>query len=111
MAVSKMDKMQLQPEDTALSPAEIESYHQQVPGWEIITADGEQQLKRVFKFKDFTEALAFTDRVGATANQQNHHPALLTEWGKVTVFWWTHKVHGLHVNDFIMAAKTDRLSE
>ena len=107
--LSEMNSMQLHNGDTALPPREIESYHLQLPDWQVITADNEQQLKRVFKFKNFTEALAFTDRVGAIAEQQDHHPALLTEWGKVTVFWWSHKVHGLHLNDFIMAAKTDRL--
>ena len=109
--LSKMDSVQLHSEATVLSPEQIEAYHQQIPDWDIITADGEQQLKRTFKFKNFAEALSFTDRVGAIAEQQDHHPALLTEWGKVTVFWWTHKVHGLHLNDFIMAAKTDRLNQ
>lgn len=107
--LSDMNSVQLQNGDTVLPPGEIDRYHQQIPDWEIITVDGEQQLKRIFKFKNFSEALAFTDKVGAIADQQDHHPALLTEWGKVTVFWWTHKVHGLHLNDFIMAAKTDRL--
>jgi 4a-hydroxytetrahydrobiopterin dehydratase len=55
------------------------------------------------------EALDFTNRVGELAEQQGHHPAIITEWGKVTVTWWTHKIKGLHRNDFIMAAKTDRL--
>jgi 4a-hydroxytetrahydrobiopterin dehydratase len=54
-------------------------------------------------------ALAFTDRIGALAEAEGHHPALLTEWGKVRVEWWTHKIGGLHRNDFIMAAKTDNL--
>ena len=61
------------------------------------------------KFKNFVQALAFTHRVGELAEEQDHHPALLTEWGKVTVTWWTHAVKGLHRNDFIMAAKTDEL--
>ena len=52
---------------------------------------------------------AFTNRVGALAEAEDHHPALLTEWGRVTVTWWTHKIRGLHRNDFIMASKTNRL--
>src|SRR5262245_11870099 len=79
----------------------------QIPEWRIIERSGEPQLQRMFKFKNFGEALAFTDRVGALAEAQDHHPALLTEYGKVTVRWWTHKIKGLHRNDFIMAAKTD----
>jgi len=80
-----------------------------VPDWQIVERDGIKRLERVFKFKEFAEALAFTNRVGAPAEEENHHPALLTEWGKVTVTWWTHKIRGLHRNDFIMAAKTGRL--
>lgn len=71
--------------------------------------EGVKRLERVFKFKDFTEALKFTDRVGKIAEEEGHHPSILTEWGKVTVTWWTHKLKGLHRNDFIMAAKTDHL--
>jgi hypothetical protein len=56
------------------------------------------------------DALAFTNRVGALAEEEGHHPALLTEWGRVTVTWWTHLIRGLHRNDFIMAAKTDALA-
>jgi 4a-hydroxytetrahydrobiopterin dehydratase len=88
---------------------QISELSQQIPEWKLIEVAGERQLQRAFKFDDFAQALEFTDRVGALAEEQNHHPALLTEWGKVTVSWWTHKIHGLHVNDFIMAAKTDLL--
>ena len=68
-----------------------------------------RNLERVFKWKNFVQALAFTNRVGELAEEEGHHPALLTEWGKVTVTWWTHKIKGLHRNDFIMAARTDQL--
>ena len=66
-------------------------------------------MRRVFTFDDFAQALRFTDEVGAVAEEEGHHPALLTEWGRTTVSWWTHKIKGLHRNDFIMAAKTDEL--
>ena len=72
--------------------------------------EGIQQLERVFAFRDFAEALSFTNRVGALAEAEGHHPAILTEWGRVTVTLWTHKIHGLHRNDFIMAAKIDSLA-
>ena len=61
--------------------------------------------------EDFAEALEFTNDVGAIAEEEGHHPAILTEWGRVTVTWWTHKIRGLHRNDFIMAAKTDQIYE
>lgn len=81
----------------------------EIPGWQIVEREGIPRLERVFKFKDFAEALEFTNRVGAVAEEEEHHPAILTEWGKVTVSWWTHAIRGLHRNDFIMAAKADEL--
>ncbi|QHI69632.1 4a-hydroxytetrahydrobiopterin dehydratase [Tichowtungia aerotolerans] len=80
-----------------------------IPDWNIVEQEGMKRLERVFKFPDFAGALDFTNRVGKLAEENNHHPAILTEWGKVTVQWWTHKIGGLHMNDFIMAAKTDEL--
>jgi len=79
----------------------------QIPGWQIQTRDGIERLERQFRFADFAQALEFTNRVGEIADAQDHHPAILTEWGRVTVGWWTHVVTGLHRNDFVMAAKTD----
>jgi len=92
-----------------LSEFEISALKPQVPDWAIYEKDGIYRLERVFKFKNFAQAMAFTNQVGALAEVEDHHPAILTEWGKVTVTWWTHKVKGLHQNDFIMAAKTDDL--
>ncbi|MGH8010530.1 MAG: 4a-hydroxytetrahydrobiopterin dehydratase [Candidatus Binatia bacterium] len=88
---------------------EIAEYKPQVPEWELIEREGIARLERPFKFGNFAEALAFTNRVGALAEEEGHHPAILTEWGRTTVTWWTHKIRGLHRNDFIMAAKTDEL--
>ncbi|AZT83551.1 4a-hydroxytetrahydrobiopterin dehydratase [Marinobacter sp. NP-4(2019)] len=79
----------------------------EIPEWQVTELNGEEQLKRVFKFRNFAEALAFTNKVGDLAEAEGHHPAVLLEWGKVTVRWWTHKIGGLHRNDFIMAARTD----
>ncbi|MBT9315178.1 4a-hydroxytetrahydrobiopterin dehydratase [Leptothoe spongobia] len=93
------------------SDAEIAELQPQIPDWEIISVDGVPQLQRVYNFSDFQTALGFTNQVGALAETEQHHPALLTEWGKVTVTWWTHALNGLHRNDFIMAAKTDNISQ
>ena len=95
--------------EPTVTDAEVAEMHPQVPAWQIIERDGIERLERVFKFKDFVEAMAFTNKVGNLAETEGHHPALLTEWGRTTVTWWTHKIRGLHRNDFIMAAKTDRL--
>lgn len=92
-----------------LSQMEIDALKPEIPEWQVIEVDGVKRLLRTFTFKDFAEALAFTNRVGQLAEAEDHHPALLTEWGKVTITWWTHKIKGLHRNDFIMAAKTDQL--
>lgn len=95
--------------EPTVTDAEIAEFHPQVPEWTIVERDGIKRLERVFGFDDFALALAFTNKVGELAESEGHHPALLTEWGKVTVDWWTHKIKGLHRNDFIMAAKTDQL--
>lgn len=97
-------------ESPPVSQTEIEELKPQIPDWNIIDQDGEQHLERVYSFKDFKSALNFTQQVGAAAEEQGHHPAILTEWGKVTVTWWTHAINGLHRNDFIMAAKTDEIA-
>ena len=92
-----------------VTDAELEDLRPQVLNWEFVTVDGIPRLTRAFTFDDFAQALAFTNDVGAVAEQEGHHPALLTEWGRTTVTWWTHKIKGLHRNDFVMAAKTDEL--
>lgn len=92
-----------------VSQAEIEQLKPQIPGWEILEREGILRLEKVYKFPDFQSAIAFTNSVGDEAEKEGHHPALLTEWGKVTVTWWTHSISGLHKNDFIMAARTDEI--
>ncbi len=92
-----------------LSDEEIAGLQPQVPEWQVAVRGGVPQLERVFKFRNFADALAFTVKTGELAERENHHPAIVTEWGKVKVTWWTHAIHGLHRNDFIMAAKTDEL--
>ncbi len=88
---------------------ERQELHGQIPDWILVEEDGIEKLQRVFPFGDFAEALTFTNQVGELAEKEGHHPAILTEYGKVTVTWWTHKIGGLHRNDFISAAKTDAL--
>ena len=93
-----------------VTEAEIAELRPEISDWQLVERDGIARLERVFRFPSFADALAFTNRVGALAEAEGHHPALLTEWGRVTVTWWTHKIRGLHRNDFIMAAKTDVLA-
>ncbi|MBI2935458.1 MAG: 4a-hydroxytetrahydrobiopterin dehydratase [Chloroflexi bacterium] len=92
-----------------VTEAEIAELGPQISEWQVVERQGVKQLERAFRFGDFAQALAFTQRVGEMAELEGHHPRLVTEWGRVTVTWWTHKIRGLHRNDFIMAARTDEL--
>jgi 4a-hydroxytetrahydrobiopterin dehydratase len=93
-----------------VTAAEIQELKPQIPNWTLVERGGIQRLERVFTVRDVAEALNFTNSVGALAEVEGHHPAILTEWGRVTVTLWTHAIHGLHRNDFIMAAKVDALA-
>ena len=97
------------PGSPRVAGAEQQKLLQQLPGWSVIKRDDIDQLNKSFAFQDFEDALDFAIAVGELAEGANHHPAILIEWGKATVTWWTHTIKGLHRNDFIMAAKTDYL--
>ena len=75
-------------------------------GWQVVA---DHHLEKEYKFKDFREALAFTNKVGALAEAQQHHPDIYLAWGKVKLTLWTHKIDGLTESDFVMAAKSDKL--
>jgi 4a-hydroxytetrahydrobiopterin dehydratase len=92
-----------------LTGVELQAQLVNVPDWELVIKEGVEQIQRVFKFKTFKQALDFTNKIGEMAECEGHHPVLITEWGKVTVVWWTHEILGLHKNDLICAAKTDAL--
>ena len=83
----------------------------QTPDGNMEVRAGTRQREKVFLFKNFKHALAFTNAVGEISEAEGHHPGLLTEWGKVTVTWWSHSIKGLHRNDFIMAARTDEVAK
>jgi 4a-hydroxytetrahydrobiopterin dehydratase len=92
-----------------VTEADIALLKPDIPEWTLVEKDGIPRLERLYRFRDFQTALTFTQRVGEAAEAEGHHPELLTTWGKVIVSWYTHKIKGLHRNDFIMAAKTDQL--
>ena len=94
-----------------ISDEELRELMPQIPDWQVIVVDGIMQLSREYGFDNFVQAMAFSNRVGEIAEAEGHHPAILTEWGKVTVTWWSHKIRGLHKNDLIMAARTDGVLE
>ena len=92
----------------ALTIEEQNEWIKQLPRWQLIDQHTEAKLQACFDFKNFADALAFTQHIGTLAETVNHHPTLVTEWGKVTVIWWTHSLNGLHLNDFVMAAQSEK---
>lgn len=92
-----------------LTSDEATKLQPKVPDWEHVTVDDEPRLRRTFKFDGWLPAVEFVDEIAQVAEANDHHPFIQLEWGKVQVSWWTHKIHGLHRNDYIMAAKTDEI--
>jgi 4a-hydroxytetrahydrobiopterin dehydratase len=91
-----------------LSPEEAEFLHEQAPDWELV--DDATRIERTFRFKNFREAFAFVERAAALAEAESHHPDIGFGWGFATISLHTKKIKGLHENDFIMAAKLDRIA-
>ena len=99
------------PDAAPVADAELDNLLQEIPHWQLEVRDAVRQLEREYRFANYAAAMDFTVRVGELAEAEDHHPAILTEWGKVRVTWWTHAIRGLHINDFICAAKTDQLTD
>ena len=93
-----------------LTDDEIGKFMPQVPGWKVVEVEGIKHLRREFTFHDFVEAMGFAVKVGLIAESEQHHPDLHVAWGKVGVEIWTHKIKGLHQNDFVLAAKIDEMA-
>lgn len=92
-----------------LTDEEIAALRPQVPEWQVAEVGGIKRIRREYKFPDFKQAMDFAVRVGELAEREGHHPDLHIAWGKVMVETWTHKIEGLHHNDFVLAAKCDEL--
>lgn len=92
-----------------VSHEEKNQFMAELDNWQIISIEGIEQLHKVFKFDTYHDAMRFSQAVAVLADHEDHHPKIVLEWGKVEVFWWTHKIKGLHKNDFICAAKTDKI--
>jgi 4a-hydroxytetrahydrobiopterin dehydratase len=95
----------------ALSEAEIADLKKLLSRWDLTLEQHVPRLSRTFHFRDFAAAMHFANTIATLAGEADHHPALQVEWGKVSASWWTHSVEGLHINDFIMAAKCDAAYE
>ena len=99
------------PDAQKLTAEEVTRYIWALPTWCVETIDDVPKLHRAYKVRNFAEALAFTNRVGELAESIGHHPEIVTEWGRVTVKWWSHKIKGLHELDFALAKRCDSLVE
>jgi 4a-hydroxytetrahydrobiopterin dehydratase len=80
----------------------------EINGWVLID-EPINKIQKIFSFKSYKDSVNFSNKVANLADDEDHHPQIVLEWGKVTVIWWSHKIEGLHKNDFICAAKTDKL--
>ena len=109
MELKQMKCVACRGDEPKLTGDEIEALKPQVPDWNVVERDGIKRLERTYKFRNFAQALDFTNKVGEAAEEEGHHPVIEFTWGRATVTWYTHKIKGLHQNDFIMAAKTDEL--
>ena len=92
-----------------VSDDEVNILLKEIDNWDLIHEEV-KQLKKIFSFSSYKESVDFSNKVAKMADIEDHHPTITLEWGKVTVVWWSHKIKGLHKNDFICAAKTDQLN-
>ena len=92
-----------------VSKIEIEQLKSQIPEWNLLDDNDILKLNRTFKFQNYGAAAKFTWNVAMISEEEGHHPQIILEWGNVRIAWWTHLIKGLHRNDFLMAAKTDKI--
>ena len=94
-----------------LENKEIQELLSQIPSWRVFEEDDTKKIICSFVFLNYDDSRNFLNKVADLADEEDHHPEITLEWGKVTVTWWSHKIKGLHKNDFICASKTDALFE
>lgn len=99
------------PGTPTLPPQEIDHLLGQLPGWSVVPAEGHDELTRTFKFKGFMPGVELVNEIAQIAEAEGHHPDLLLKYGALTVTLWTHAAGGLTDNDFILAAKVDRVAQ
>ncbi len=98
------------PDAPKVTADEEASLLEQIPAWNVVEVNEVRRLRRTYRFDDWMAAVGFTNQVATLANDEDHHPRIMLQWGRVTVDWWTHAIKGLHRNDFVMAAKSDSLT-
>ena len=100
-----------QPDADPATSEEIIEFLSNNSDWSLIQSDDTKKIERIYKFKNFRDALEFTNLVGEVAESEGHHPEIITEWGSVLVRWWSHKIRNIHLNDLILAARCDQRFE
>ena len=100
-----------QPDADPAKNEEIVEFLSKNSDWSLIQSDDAKKIERIYKFKNFRDALEFTNQVGEVAEIEGHHPQIITEWGSVLVRWWSHKIGNIHLNDLILAARCDQRFE
>ena len=100
-----------QPDADPATKEEIVEFLSKNSDWTLIKSDESKKIERIYKFKNFRDALEFTNLVGEVAEIEGHHPQIITEWGSVLVRWWSHKIENIHLNDLILAARCDQRFE
>jgi len=109
MSLANKTLIQCNQSSTQLTGDEINKLLDDLHDWNLTLENGVNKIIRCFKFKNYASAQAYANKVADLADQENHHPRVCIEWGKVTISWWTHSIEGLFSNDFIMAARCDEL--
>lgn len=92
-----------------LTSEQSKEYLKELKGWHVVQDDNELKLFKKFELKNFEETMELVNKVASLAQQNGHHPIMLVEFRTLSIWWWTHKIGGLHENDFIMAAKVDEV--
>jgi len=110
-----MDKLANQPilsytkYDEPLTEDQMNVFLEKLPDWKIVFREGNPRLEKSFNFDDFMDSIKFANQVAELAEEAHHHPDILVSWGRCAVSWWTFVYKRLHENDFIMAARTEKL--
>ncbi len=108
--LARMGCQACRPDSPAVPQNEYPQLLATLPGWEVVSVGGVVQLTKTYARTDFAAALDLANRIGAVAEAEDHHPSMVVEWGRLGVSWWTHTIGGLHMNDFILAARCEELA-
>ncbi|PZC47127.1 MAG: 4a-hydroxytetrahydrobiopterin dehydratase [Chloroflexi bacterium] len=111
MSLLNKDCVKVKSNAPQLQEPDIKEFLKEIPNWIVSYETDPPHLVNQYTFTDFRSALTFVNQVGIESEKQDHHPKIILEWDLVTIEWWTHSIGRLHINDFIMAYRSDLLSQ